>query len=180
MIHKKSEKRTNPKMLKREVPKRMLKRSNYLNWDAYFMGLALLSSQRSKDPRTQVGACIVKNNRILSMGYNGFPNGCSDDEFPWNSDGDVLNVKNTFVCHAELNAILNSSGDVRGATIYVTFFPCNECTKAIIQSGIKKVVYLDDRNHNKPCIIASRKMMKAAGVNFVAYQKQNKTITIDL
>ncbi len=162
------------------MSQKMLKRSNYLEWDAYFMGLALLSSQRSKDPNTQVGACIVKENRILSMGYNGFPNGCSDDEFPWNREGDVLDVKNTYVCHAELNAILNSYENLRGATIYVTFFPCNECTKAIIQSGIKKVVYLDDRNHTKPCIVAARKMMKAAGVEFIPYEIHGRTVTIEL
>lgn len=162
------------------MSQKMLKRSNYLDWDAYFMGLALLSSQRSKDPGTQVGACIVKDNRILSMGYNGFPNGCSDDEFPWNSEGDVLDLKNTFVCHAELNAILNSSENVKGATIYVTFFPCNECTKAIIQSGIKRIVYLNDRNHDKPTIVAARMMMKAAGVEFVPYQIQGRKVTIEL
>ena len=163
------------------MSQKMLKRANYLEWDAYFMGLALLSSQRSKDPGTQVGACIVKENRILSMGYNGFPNGCSDDEFPWNSEADdILEVKNTYVCHAELNAILNSSGNVRGATLYVTFFPCNECTKAIIQSGIKRVVYLNDRNHNKPTIVAARKMMKAAEVEYVPYQMHGRTVTMEL
>ena len=118
--------------------KKMKKRQDYLEWDAYFMGLALLSSQRSKDPGTQVGACIVsEENRILSMGYNGLPNGCSDDDFPWNSEGDFLDKKNSYVCHAELNAILNAVGNVKGATLYVTFFPCNECAKAVIQSGIK-------------------------------------------
>lgn len=163
------------------MSEKMLKRNNYLEWDTYFMGLALLSSQRSKDPGTQVGACIVKDNHIVSMGYNGFPNGCSDDDFPWNSEADdVLEVKNTYVCHAELNAILNASTNLKGTTIYVTFFPCNECTKAIIQAGIKRVVYLDDRNHNKPMIVAARKMMKASGVEFIQYQKHGKTITMEL
>lgn len=160
---------------------RTKKRSNYISWNSYFMGLALLSSQRSKDPSTQVGACIASDdNRVLSMGYNGFPNGCSDDEFPWDAEGEMLEIKNTFVCHAELNAILNAGGNVRGSTIYVTFFPCHECTKAIIQSGIKKIVYIDDRNHQKPSIVASRKMLRSAGVEFREYQSANRTIKLNL
>lgn len=157
------------------------KRNKYISWDSYFMGLALLSSQRSKDPKTQVGACIVnEDNRILSMGYNGLPNGCDDDNYPWDSEGDMLDIKNTYVCHAELNAILNSVGSVRGATIYVTFFPCHECTKAIIQSGIKRVVYINDRNHNTPSIIASRKMLRDAGVEFYEYKKVGRNIVMEL
>lgn len=151
----------------------MSKRENYIDWETYFMGLALLSSQRSKDPNTQVGACIVsEDNKILSMGYNGFPNGCSDDEFPWEREGEEINSKYMYVCHSELNAILNSKCDLKGATIYVTLFPCNECTKAIIQSGIKKVIYLNDKYHNTPSSIASRKMLKSANVEFCAYQKK--------
>lgn len=159
----------------------MAKRENYIDWETYFMGLALLSSQRSKDPNTQVGACIVsEDNKILSMGYNGFPNGCSDDEFPWEREGEEINSKYMYVCHSELNAILNSKCDLKGATIYVTLFPCNECTKAIIQSGIKKVIYLNDKYHNTPSSIASRKMLKSANVEFCAYQKKNKHITFEL
>lgn len=159
----------------------MAKRENYIDWETYFMGLALLSSQRSKDPNTQVGACIVSDdNKILSMGYNGFPNGCSDDEFPWEREGEEINSKYMYVCHSELNAILNSKCDLKGATIYVTLFPCNECTKAIIQSGIKKVIYLNDKYHNTPSSIASRKMLKSANVEFCAYQKKNKHITFEL
>ena len=159
----------------------MSKRENYIDWETYFMGLALLSSQRSKDPNTQVGACIVsEDNKILSMGYNGFPNGCSDDEFPWEREGEEINSKYMYVCHSELNAILNSKCDLKGATIYVTLFPCNECTKAIIQSGIKKVIYLNDKYHNTPSSIASRKMLKSANVEFCVYQKKNKHITFEL
>lgn len=159
----------------------MSKRENYIDWETYFMGLALLSSQRSKDPNTQVGACIVsEDNKILSMGYNGFPNGCSDDEFPWGREGDEINSKYMYVCHSELNAILNSKCDLKGATIYVTLFPCNECTKAIIQSGIKKVIYLNDKYHNTTSSIASRKMLKSANVEFCAYQKKDKHITFEL
>ena len=145
------------------------------------MGLAILSAQRSKDPKTQVGACIVSDeNKILSMGYNGFPTGCSDDDFPWESEGDVLNVKNTYVCHAELNAILNATLNVKGGTLYVTFFPCNECTKAIIQSGIVRVVYLNDRNKDTPYIIASKRMLDAAHITYQEYQAQHTKIELDL
>ena len=159
----------------------MSKRENYIDWETYFMGLALLSSQRSKDPNTQVGACIVsEDNKILSMGYNGFPNGCSDDEFPWEREGEAIDSKYMYVCHSELNAILNSKCDLKGATIYVTLFPCNECTKAIIQSGIKKVIYLDDKYHNTPSSIASRKMLKSANVEFCAYSQKGKHLTFDL
>ena len=121
-----------------------MKRADYVSWDAYFMGVALLSAERSKDNNTQVGSCIVSpDNKILSMGYNGMPTGCDDDDMPWERDGESsLDTKYPFVCHAELNAILNSSfGSLEGCTLYVTLFPCNECAKAIIQSGIKRVVY---------------------------------------
>ncbi len=114
----------------------MPKRSDYISWDEYFMGIAMLSACRSKDPNTQVGACIVNDrNRIMSVGYNGFPSGCDDDEFPWEREGSAFNTKYAYVCHAELNAILNASGDLRGCKVYVALFPCNECAKAIIQSG---------------------------------------------
>ena len=141
---------------------------NVLTWDEYFMGLAHLSALRSKDPNTQVGAAIVdENHRVVSVGYNGFPTGVRDDEFPWSREGDVLTSKYAFVVHAELNAILNSQRSVRGCTIYVSLFPCNECAKAIIQSGIKKIVYESDKYNGVDTNIASKRMLKAAGVELV-------------
>ena len=141
---------------------------NVLTWDEYFMGLAHLSALRSKDPNTQVGAAIVdENHRVVSVGYNGFPTGVCDDEFPWSREGDVLTSKYAFVVHAELNAILNSQRSVRGCTIYVSLFPCNECAKAIIQSGIKKIVYESDKYNGVDTNIASKRMLKAAGVELV-------------
>ena len=118
-----------------------MKRTDYINWDEYFMGIALLTAMRSKDPSSQVGACIVSpENKILSLGYNGMPIGCDDDAMPWEREGEPLNTKYMYVCHAELNAILNSAhNNLKGARVYVTLFPCNECTKAIIQSGIAEV-----------------------------------------
>ena len=123
------------------------KRKDYIGWDGYFMGVAMLSAQRSKDPNTQVGACIVsKDNKILSVGYNGAPNGYDDDKMPWDREGDFLNTKYAYVCHAELNAILNNKGSVlENARIYVDLFPCNECAKAIIQSGIKEIIYKSEK-----------------------------------
>ena len=146
----------------------MDKRADYISWDEYFMGVALLASQRSKDPSTQVGACIVdEEKRILSTGYNGFPQGCSDDAFPWNRDESLGETKYQFVVHAELNAILNSSGKkLAGSIVYVGLFPCNECAKAIIQSGIKEVVYLSDKYHNTQAMTASRKMLDSAGIKY--------------
>ena len=144
----------------------MAKRSDYISWDEYFMGVAVLASMRSKDPNTQVGACIVStNNKILSVGYNGFPVGCDDDEFPWEREGETLDTKYAFVCHAELNAILNAKGvDLTGSRIYVALFPCNECAKAIIQSGIKEVIYISDKYDGTENNVASKKMLNAAGV----------------
>ncbi len=144
----------------------MDKRKDYISWNEYFMGVALLAAQRSKDPNTQVGACIVDGEkRIISTGYNGFPHGCSDDEFPWNRDEKLGETKYQFVVHAELNAILNAGGkNLRDSTVYVALFPCNECAKAIIQAGIKEVIYLSDKYHNTPSTIASRRMLDAAGV----------------
>ena len=141
-----------------------MKRTDYINWDEYFMGVALLAAKRSKDPSTQVGACIVSpDNVIISTGYNGFPYGCSDDEFPWTRDGD--DNKYPYVVHAELNAILNAGGrNLKGAKVYVDLFPCNECAKAIIQSGIREVVYLYDKYADTPATIASKRMLNAAGV----------------
>ena len=154
------------------------KRSDYISWDEYFMGVAMLSGMRSKDPNTQVGAAIVdENHRVVSVGYNGFPTGVSDDEFPWSREGDVLTSKYAFVVHAELNAILNSQRSVRGCTIYVSLFPCNECAKAIIQSGIKKIVYESDKYNGVDTNIASKRMLKAAGVELV---RISNTISIQV
>ncbi len=151
---------------------------NVLTWDEYFMGLAHLSALRSKDPNTQVGAAIVdENHRVVSVGYNGFPTGVSDDEFPWSREGDVLTSKYAFVVHAELNAILNSQRSVRGCTIYVSLFPCNECAKAIIQSGIKKIVYESDKYNGVDTNIASKRMLRAAGVELV---RISNTISIQV
>ena len=153
----------------------MDKRENTLTWDEYFMGLAHLSALRSKDPSTQVGAAIVdENHRVVSVGYNGFPKGCSDDEFPWSRSGGVLNSKYAFVVHAELNAILNSPRSVSGCTIYVSLFPCNECAKAIIQSGIKRIVYESDKYADTETTIASKKMLQAAGIELVQLENTIK------
>ena len=142
------------------------KRLDFISWDEYFMGVAMLAAKRSKDPSTQVGACIVDDdNRILSTGYNGFPYGCSDDEYPWAREGDTNDTKYPYVVHAELNAILNNRGkNLVGARIYVALFPCNECAKAIIQSGIREVIYLSDKYANTPSVVASKRMLASAGV----------------
>ncbi len=142
------------------------KRKDYISWDDYFMGVALLAAKRSKDPNTQVGACIVdEDNRILSTGYNGFPQGCSDEEFPWNRDESKGETKYNFVVHAELNAILNSRGkSLVGSRVFVSLFPCHECAKAIIQTGVKEVVYLSDKYNGTASDNASKRMLSAAGV----------------
>ena len=160
----------------------MAKRSDYLTWDEYFMGVALLSSYRSKDPNTQVGACIVNaHNKIMSVGYNGFPVGCSDDEFPWERDGEAYDTKYPYVCHAELNAILNNAGaDLHGCRIYVALFPCNECAKAIIQCGIQEVVYLSDKYADTPMTRASKRMFNAAGVKLRKLSPKRGSIVISL
>lgn len=158
-----------------------MKRTEYIGWDAYFMGIALLSAQRSKDDHTQVGACIVNADRkIVSVGYNGMPTGCSDDAMPWEREGAFLDTKYPFVCHAELNAILNSSTSLRDCTLYVTLFPCNECAKAIIQSGIRRVVYLDNKYAGTDAILASERMFQLSGVTCEAYQPSEKTISLAL
>lgn len=158
------------------------KRSDYISWDEYFMGVSKLSGMRSKDPNTQVGACIVgSDNRILSMGYNGFPNGCSDELFPWAREGDTLKTKYPFVTHSELNAILNyKGGSMEGSKLYVSLFPCNECAKAIIQSGIKTVVYADNKYDDSPSVQASKMMFDVAGVEYYQYQSSGKSVTIEL
>ncbi len=157
------------------------KRENYLSWDEYFMSVAVLSSMRSKDPNTQVGACIVNpDKKIVGTGYNGFPIGCSDDVFPWARTGVPLETKYPFVCHAELNAILNSiSRDLRGCTLYVVMFPCNECAKAIIQSGIREVVYQINKYPDSDNVKASSLMLKEAGVVVRQYQKK-ETLEINI
>lgn len=161
------------------------KRSDYLTWDDYFMGIAKLSAMRSKDPSTQVGACIIsKDNRILSIGYNGAPNGFNDDNFPWDREGNPLNTKYFYVCHAELNAILNFRGnrkDFEDAKIYVDLFPCNECAKAIIQSGIKEVIYLCDKYKDTDNVKASKKLFDECGVRYTQLDyTDKKQIVIEL
>ena len=158
------------------------KRDDYISWDAYFMGIAALSAMRSKDPGTQVGACIVgPDKRILSMGYNGMPTGCDDDQMPWAREGDPLETKYLYVCHAEFNAILNSGArDLKGSTLYVTLFPCNECTKAIIQSGIKHIVYMEDKYADTDAIAASKKMLDMTNITYSQYVPENNVISINL
>ena len=152
------------------------------SWDEYFMGVAMLSGMRSKDPHSQVGACIVSpDHKILSMGYNGFPSGCSDDEFPWAREGEPLDNKYFYTTHSELNAILNyRGGSLEGATLYVTLFPCNECAKAIIQAGIKKLVYDSDKYADQTNVLASKRMLKSAGVEMVPYQRSGRKITLNV
>ncbi len=144
------------------------KRQDYISWDEYFMGVALLSAKRSKDPSTQVGACIVSDkNKIVGAGYNGLPMGCDDDEFPWEKQGEFLDTKYPYICHAELNAILNNIGmDLKGCKIYTALFPCNECSKAIIQSGITEVIYLSDKYNGTDIFKASRIMLDKAAVKY--------------
>lgn len=159
----------------------MAKREGYISWDEYFMGVAILASQRSKDPGTQVGACIVNDdNKIMSVGYNGFPRGCSDDDFPWERSSDTENnTKYPYVCHAELNAVLNAGGNnLSGCRIYVALFPCNECAKAIIQCGIREVIYISDKYGDTEPVQASKRMLRAAGVKLTQF-KSEKSITID-
>ncbi len=156
------------------------KRENHISWDEYFMGVAMLSAMRSKDPNTQVGACIVNSEkRIVGVGYNGFPTGCSDEDLPWQRDGEWFDTKYPYVCHAELNAILNSiGGNLKGCTLYVALFPCNECAKAIIQAGITKVVYLSDKYKDTDSTKASKRMLSQAGVELVEMASDRKEITI--
>ena len=155
-------------------------RDDYLSWDEFFIGIAKLAAGRSKDPNTQVGACIVgSDNRILSIGYNGAPNRFDDDKFPWGREGDEINTKYPYVCHAELNAILNFPGnrkDLIGSTIYVDLFPCNECAKAIIQAGIDNVVYLSDKYNNTPLNTASKILFDACGVKYRSLDKKYQKV----
>ena len=145
----------------------MPKRQDYISWDSYFMGVALLSSKRSKDPNTQVGACIInQDKRIINIGYNGFPRGCEDDLFPWESEGSFTETKYPYVVHAEPNAILNATTPLTGASIYVTLFPCHECSKLIIQSGIREIVYLEEKYNGTESDVAAKKMLESAGIQY--------------
>ena len=157
------------------------KRIDYIGWDDYFMGVSLLAADRSKDPSTQVGACIVSDdNRILSTGYNGFPQGCSDDDFPWNRDESLGETKYNFVVHAELNAILNAGGkSLVGSRIFVSLFPCHECAKAIIQSGVKEVVYLSDKYNGTVSDNASKRMLQAAGIKLTKMKPTKAQIVLN-
>ena len=152
-----------------------MKNKDYISWDEYFMGVALLSAKRSKDPSTKVGACIVNTKkRIVGIGYNGFPYGCDDDVFPWDRDKEgFLDNKYAYVVHAEPNAILNATCSLENCTLYVSLFPCNECAKLIIQSGIKKVVYIDDKYSGTDSDIASKRMFDAAGVTYAKIEKMD-------
>ena len=158
-----------------------MKRTDYITWDEYFMGIAKLSAERSKDPNTQVGCCIVSDeNKILSMGYNGFPTGCSDDDFPWGK-GEGLDSKYLYSTHSELNAILNYPGaSLKNARLYVTLFPCNECAKAIIQCGIKELVYACDKYADTTIVQASKKMLSAAGVKYRQYEPSGRKVELEL
>lgn len=158
------------------------KRCDYLDWEEYFMGIAFLAAARSKDPATQVGACIVNTEKkIVGIGYNGFPTGCADDEFPWTKvSKNQLENKYMYVCHAEVNAIINKNSiDLKDCTLYVALFPCNDCAKIVIQSRIKEVVYLSDKHAEKPTTIASKRMFDAAGVIYRQFNPRHQKIVID-
>ena len=156
------------------------KRNGYISWEEYFMGVALLAAERSKDPNTQVGACIVDDqNRILATGYNGFPQGCSDDDFPWNRDDALGETKYQFVVHAELNAILNARGkSLAGSKLYVGLFPCNECAKAIIQAGVSEVIYLSDKYASTPSTMASKRMLNSAGIKLTQLKPTRASLVL--
>lgn len=157
-----------------------MKREDYISWDEYFMGIAMLAAKRSKDPNTQVGACIVsQDNIIISTGYNGMPKGCSDDEYPWARDGEQ--TKYPYVVHAELNAVLNANGrDLRGSKLYVALFPCNECAKALIQSGISQVIYYEDKYADSDSVIASKRMFDMVGIRYTPYKRTGRGVALAL
>ena len=170
------------KDLEKTEKKMTSKRTDYLSWDEYFMAVALLSAQRSKDPNTQVGACVANDqNKIVGVGYNGFPLGCSDDILPWAREGDLLDTKYPYVCHAELNAVLNSiSKDLRGCRIYVGLFPCNECTKVIIQAGIQEIIYLSDKYAETDAVKASKRMLDTSpNISYRRLQTNRDSLFID-
>ncbi len=156
------------------------KRTDYLSWDEYFMAVALLSGLRSKDPNTQVGACVAnEQNKIVGVGYNGFPWGCSDDELPWNREGNFLDTKYPYVCHAELNAVLNSiTYSLHGCRIYVALFPCNECTKVIVQSGIREIIYLSDKYKDTDSVRASKIILNQANINYRQFIPDRESISL--
>jgi len=156
------------------------KRKDYISWDEYFMGVAVLSSERSKDPSTQTGACIVdEEKRIVGIGYNGFPRGISDEDLPWDREGNYLETKYPYVCHAELNAILNSTKEsLKGCTLYATLAPCNECAKMIIQSGIKRVLFLSDKYADKDKFIAAKKLFDLAKIEYSQMKISRDKITL--
>ncbi len=156
------------------------KRKDYLSWDEYFMAVALLSGLRSKDPNTQVGACVANpQNKIVGVGYNGFPWGCSDDELPWTREGNFLDTKYPYVCHAELNAVLNSiTADLKEARIYVALFPCNECTKVIIQCGIREIIYLSDKYKDTDSVRASKTMLQRAKIPYRQFFPDRESILL--
>ena len=162
----------------------MAKREDYISWNEYFMGVAKLTGLRSKDPNTQVGTCIVSDeHKILSLGYNGLPRGCSDDVFPWDREADdELDTKYPYVVHSEMNAILNyrGGGSLEGSTLYVSLFPCNECAKAIIQSGIRKVIYEQNKYPDSASVKASMRMFDTAGVEYIRFEPKHKKIEIEL
>jgi dCMP deaminase len=158
-----------------------MKRQDYITWDEYFMGIAILSTYRSKDPNTQVGACIVSSdNRILSLGYNGSPRGIDDDNMPWERVGDFMDTKYAYVCHSELNAIINYRGNLENTKLYVTLFPCNECAKVIVQAGIKEIIYLDDKYKDTDSTKVSKRILDEAGVKYKKYEPVNRQININL
>lgn len=158
-----------------------MKREDYISWDEYFMGVALITACRSKDPNSQVGCCITSSdNRILSLGYNGAPRGFSDDDMKWNREGSFLDTKYAYVCHSELNAILNYRGNLEGSKIYVALFPCNECAKAIIQAGIKEVIYYSDKYNGTDSNIVSKKLFDTCGIIYRQYKPKGRKIEIDL
>lgn len=159
-----------------------MKREDYISWDEYFMGLALWSAQRSKDPNSQVGACVVDgDNYIISVGYNGFPSGIDDGDLPWAREGGFLDTKYAYVCHSELNAIVNAKGrSMKDCILYVTLFPCNECAKIVIQSGIREVVYYSDKYDGVDSNVASKKLLELAGVRVRAYDKSGKKLELEV
>lgn len=160
----------------------MAKRENYINWDEYFMGIAKLSAERSKDPNTQVGACIVDSKfHIISLGYNGAPTGFHDDLVPWDKrEGNEFETKYVYSCHSELNAILNAPVSVRGMKLYVTLFPCHECAKVIVQSGIKEIIYEEDKYNGTDSNKISKKILDECGVVYQKYEKKGKKIILNL
>ena len=159
----------------------MKKREDYISWDEYFMLVAKVSAMRSKDPNTQVGACIVDDDKkILSCGYNGAPVGYSDEDMPWDREGEFTDTKYAYVCHAEMNAILNSHADLRGSTVYVDLFPCNECAKAIVQAGIKKVVYLSDKYNGTDGNIVAKRIFDKCGIEYEQMPEKGKEYTLKI